>query len=65
MRGLKSDNLDFTVYFVVYFSNDKSDMQNSYHKMVSIYSLSLIQNKPQFDDKIKTHLKLKNYIIIC
>jgi len=35
----------------------------TYHKMVSVYSLSLIKNNPQFDDKIKTHLKLKNYII--
>ena len=52
MQGLKSDNLDFTVYFVVYFSNKKSDIQNGYHKMVSIYSLSLFKNKPQFDDKI-------------
>jgi hypothetical protein len=59
MQGLKSDNLDFTVYFVVYFSNEKSAIQNGYHKMVSIYSLSLIKNKPQFDDKIKTYLKLK------
>ena len=64
MQGLKSDNLDFTVYFVAYFSNEKSHIQNGYHKMVSIYSLSLIKDKPQFDDKIKTHLKLKNYIII-
>ncbi len=52
MQGLKSDNLDFTVYFVIYFSNEKSDIQNGYHKMVSIYSLSLFKNKPQFDDKI-------------
>jgi hypothetical protein len=52
MQGLKSDNPDFTLYFVVYFSNEKSDIQNGYHKMVSIYSLSLFKNKPQFDDKI-------------
>jgi hypothetical protein len=52
MQGLKSDNLDLTVYFGFYFSNEKSDIQNGYHQMVSLYSLSLIKNKPQFDDKI-------------
>lgn len=27
MQGIKSDNLDFTVYFVPYFSNAKSAIQ--------------------------------------
>jgi len=32
MQGLKSDNLHFAVYFVVYFSNEKSAIQNDIDK---------------------------------
>jgi hypothetical protein len=32
MQGLKSDNLDFTIYFVVYLSNEKSAIQNDIDK---------------------------------
>jgi len=32
MQGLKSDNLDFTEYFGLYFSNEKLAIQNHIHK---------------------------------
>jgi len=32
MQGLISDNLDFTLYFVLYFRNEKSAIQNHIDK---------------------------------